>query len=57
MFVSRMNDSSYEGDVWDVIAQENIWGFGQVIAVGLLVLPFVSFFGKSYSKFKLREQC
>lgn len=27
------------------ISQENIWGFGQVVALGLLVLPFISFSG------------
>jgi hypothetical protein len=23
----------------DVLAQQNVWGFGQVVALGLLVLP------------------
>jgi hypothetical protein len=46
IFVTRTNDSDYEDDIGDIIAQENIWGFGQVVAVGLLILPFVSFFGK-----------
>jgi hypothetical protein len=29
----------------EVITQENIWGFGQVVALGLLLLPFISFSG------------
>jgi hypothetical protein len=34
------------------LAGENTWGFGQVVAVGILVLPFFTFFGKS-SNFSL----
>lgn len=30
----------------DVVIKQNIWSFGQVIALGLLVLPLVSFFGQ-----------
>jgi hypothetical protein len=28
------------------LQEENIWGFGQVLAVGLLTLPFMSFIGE-----------
>jgi hypothetical protein len=29
----------------DVLTQERVWGFGQVVAVVLLALPFVAFYG------------
>lgn len=38
IFVARTNDFGligYEDDMSGVIRQENIWGFGQVVAVGL----------------------
>ena len=28
----------------DALAEENVWGFGQVLAVMILALPFVSLF-------------
>jgi hypothetical protein len=34
----------------DVIAQENVWGFGQVIALLLLALPFVGFYEAVFGK-------
>jgi hypothetical protein len=52
--VARTNDFGligYEDDMSEVIRQENIWGFGQVVAVGLLVFPVLSFFGKRCSNF------
>lgn len=33
------------------ISDEDQWGFGQIVAVMLLLSPFVSFFGVSYGKF------
>lgn len=38
------NDES--GTLQDVLAQEKVWGFAQVIAVVLLVFPLVAFYGK-----------
>lgn len=29
----------------DVLAQQNVWGFGQVVALGILILPLISFYG------------
>jgi len=37
IFISRIDS--------EVITQENIWGFGQVVALGLLLFPFISFSG------------
>jgi hypothetical protein len=58
IFLGRTNDFGligYEDDMSEVIRQENIWGFGQVVAVGLLVLPIFSFFGKSHSNFAMAK--
>ena len=33
--------------VFHVPAEENAWEFGQVVSLVLLILPFLSFFGKS----------
>jgi hypothetical protein len=30
----------------DALSQEGVWGFAQVIAVVLLALPFVAFYGE-----------
>ena len=38
--------TAVDGFTQDVNTQQNIWGFGQVVSIGLLVLPLVSFFGK-----------
>jgi hypothetical protein len=47
IFVSQFRGAEpiNDGDLGNVIAQEQIWGFGQVVAVVLLVLPVISFFG------------
>jgi len=29
-----------------IMEEQNIWGFGQVVAIALLALPLLSFFGK-----------
>lgn len=34
----------------EVIQQENVWGFGQVVAVILLVLPFISYLETVYGE-------
>jgi hypothetical protein len=53
IFLARTNDFGLIGyeDMREVIKQENIWGFGQVVAVGLLVLPIFSFLGERHSNF------
>jgi hypothetical protein len=56
IFVARTHDFGligYEDDMSEVIRQENIWGFGQVVAVGLLVFPVLSFFGKRCYNFAM----
>ena len=35
-----------EATLEDVLAQEGVWGFAQVIAVLLLALPVVGFYGE-----------
>jgi hypothetical protein len=42
IFVSRKFGDEY---IQQAIAEQNVWGFGQVIAVVLLALPFISFYG------------
>ena len=37
-------------DISDAISEDNIWGFGQVVAVALVVLPLFSFFEAIYGK-------
>lgn len=33
------------------VSDEDLWGFGQVVTVMLLISPFVTFFGLSYGEF------
>ena len=35
---------------FEVTEQENIWGFGQVVALCLLILPLLAFFETIYGK-------
>lgn len=42
-------------DRWEVASevteQENVWGFGQVVALCLLILPLLAFLENVYGKF------
>jgi hypothetical protein len=46
-------DLDHNNGIWvsnipsSIMAEQNMWGFGQVVATGLLVLPLLSFFGMS----------
>jgi len=42
-------NNDYDFSLSQITAANNAWGFGQVVALGLLVMPFVSFSGKSSS--------
>lgn len=41
----RFSQPSEANRLQEVLTEEGTWGFGQVIAVALLVLPFVGFYG------------
>jgi hypothetical protein len=47
IFVTRGDTSNVDllGAPPGVITQQNVWGFGQVVALGILVLPLISFYG------------
>ena len=34
-----------------ILSEDNIWGFGQILPLVLLILPLVSFFEIVYGKF------
>jgi hypothetical protein len=50
--VNGSDPRTFVTDAYQAIDEENTWGFGQVVAVGILVLPFLTFFGKSLNSLK-----
>ena len=50
-----ISDLGYGVDHAEVLPADNNWGFGQVIATILLLLPFISFFEVVYGGNPLAE--